>query len=95
MFEALLFLATAESFTPEGSKEPSKVVENFHSAEYGEAGEESHSSTNKPKLPFQRHFLVALNFVVGRRLKVDPHIDKSNVLSRKGFRNFGKIVRNN
>ena len=88
-------LPAANPCSPKRKEEPCKVIENFYSAEDREASEESHSSPNKPKLPFQRQFLVALYFVVGGRLKVDPHIDKSNVLSRKGFRNFGKMVKNN
>ena len=48
-----------------------KVVDDFHGAEDGEAGEESHGAPDQTQLGVDCHLHVSLYFIIGRRVKVD------------------------
>ena len=59
-FRTLLLLpaaasAAADPFTPKGNEEPCKVVEDLHSAEDGEASEETHGAADEAELTLQGH----------------------------------------
>ena len=48
-----------------------KVVEDFHSTEDGEAGEEAHGAADQTKLGLQGHLPVLLYFIICHGTKVD------------------------
>ena len=68
---ALRILLIVSYVDSERHEELGKVVDDLHSAEDGEAGEEPHGASDKPKCCLSRHLLIFLYFVKCCRGKVN------------------------
>lgn len=56
---------------PERHEEPSKVVDDLHPTEDGEAGEESHGAADQTQLGVECHLHISLYLVICCCVKVD------------------------
>ena len=68
VFTPLLIVRFVES---ERQEELSKVVDDLHPTEDGEASEEAHGATNEPQRCLSCHLHIFLNFIIGCCGQVD------------------------
>ena len=76
-------------------EESSNVVDNLHSTEDGEAGEESHGAADQTQLGVDGHLHISLYVVISTSVKIDLNHLRGNLNRRVYNKIFMYILKRN